>query len=385
MAFGLSAGAISLIGAGAGLVGSAMSSSAANAGIGAQERGAAEANAAQSQAMARADETQRYIFDTARADNASFLNNGKLGNNRLAYLLGLNPSAGGGAGFGEGGGSSNLTREQLRNQLAGQFTTNVPSGETTSPIWMGDYDKGEDSGMMGGWKQVMRKSTQPAFTSQIDEAGLNSAIETRFGEQERARAAAQAAAQADPAYGSLLRKFGQSDLDSDLVYQKTHQFAQDEGRKGLERQAQASGSMFSGQTLKALQRFGAQTADSYVGGAYNRNTAEKDGIFNKLSGISGAGQAASSQVGQAGQNFANAQTMSGQNYANNIGNTAMGMGNARAASGIASSNNMQSGINGAISAFGRGRGERNSLGNIFGGGGFGTGANFGNQDYGQYF
>ena len=192
----------------------------------------------QAQSAAASDATQRYMYDTSRADNAPFLQNGQAGSNRLARLLGL-------------------------------------SGDT------GSSD-----------------------------------------------------------YGSLNRKFTANDLNNDPVYQSGLQFGLDEGTKGINNQAAANGGLLSGATLKALTRYGNDYGSTKANESYNRFNTDNTNIYNRLAGISGAGQQASSQVGSAGAN-----------YGNNVSNTAMGLGNARAASGIAGANAISGGISNAINGY----------------------------------
>lgn len=195
-----------------------------------------------------------------------------------------------------------------------------------------------------------------------------------------------------------MRKFGEADWKNDFVAQNGMQFGLDEGRKGVERQQSASGGMLSGATLKALARFGTDYGTKNTAGAYDRfnseqtqgygryvdkynrfNTEQDQGYsrwtdkrdrfnqdqaqgysryvdkynrfntdqntkFNRLSGIAGTGQTAINQVGA-----------SGQNYANSVSQTTQGMGNARAAAGIAGSNALSNGFQGAFDNYQQGQ------------------------------
>lgn len=165
----------------------------------------------------------------------------------------------------------------------------------------------------------------------------------------------------DSSYGSLSRnfsesaptqrQFGQADYNNDFVAQNGLQFGLDEGRKGIERQQQASGGLLSGATLKALSRFGNDYGTRNTAGAYDRFTsaqnrdydrfnAEQGTQFNRLSGIAGTGQAATGVVGA-----------SGQNYANAVGSTAQGLGNVQGAAAIAQGNAISGGIQGAANYY----------------------------------
>jgi len=253
MAFGISAGTYLM--AGTALAGGMMASGAAG-----------DAADAQSAAAAQSDATQRYQYDTTRADNAPFRETGVQANNKLADLM--------------------------------------------------------NSGQFG-------------------------------------------------------RSFSQADLNADPVYQNGLQFGLNEGTKGINRQAAAGGSMLSGATLKALTRFGNDYGSTKANESYNRFNTDQNSQYNKLAGLSGAGQQATNQVSAAGQNMAN-----------NISQSQQGVGNARGSAYLAQGNAWQNSLNGGVSAFNQYNGGANSLyggSGISGGGGFGSGSIFGNQDLGQNF
>jgi hypothetical protein len=322
---------------------------------------AGDAADAQSAAAAQSDATQRYQYDTTRADNAPFRETGVQANNRLAYLMGLGGSSGGG---------SALSRDQMRANLLSQYTQTSAGG----PVYQDEG--GNPNEPTGGWANGMRIPTgytQGAGT--VDEAGLTSAIDKQWNDQQ----AAQAAQSSDPAYGSLARKFGASDLAGDAVYQSGLQFGLDQGTQGINRQAAAGGSMLSGATLKALTRFGNDYGSTKANESYNRFNTDQNSQYNKLAGLSGAGQQATNQVSAAGTNMAN-----------NISQSQQGVGNARGSAYLSQGNAWQNALNGGVSALKNGDWGGNSLtsyggAGISGGGGFGSGALFGNQDLGQNF
>ncbi len=366
-----------------------------------QSDSAGEALQSQEAGAARSDATQRYIYDTSRADNAPFQQTGVAANNRLAQLMGL-------------GGGGAMTREQIRAQLSGQFArggggassgTPLPASIAGLPyVTQAGYDYfrqanpqdadniaayltsgGKTEGSEGASGQAMPVQAPEWFrfgarqSGQGDEAGLNAAVEAQFAQQQRD----QATAESDPAYGSMMRNFSaqdlrddpvlnasegymqpmrdfqKSDLDGDVVYQNGLQYGLDEGRRGIENMGAATGSALSGNTLRALTRFGNDFATKRTGDAYDRfNTNQnykyglrvdsnnrfginRDAKFNKLSALSGTGQVAAGQVGAAGQN-----------YGNSLSRTAQELGTAQGAAAIAKGNALSGGINGAVSAWG---------------------------------
>jgi hypothetical protein len=143
------------------------------------------------------------------------------------------------------------------------------------------------------------------------------------------------AMKSDPAYGSLLRKFGQSDLDSDVVYNSGLQFGLNEGVKGLNRRAASGGSYDSGATLKALTRYANDYGTTKAEGAYNRFMNDKGTTYGFLSGQQGVGLNATDRnqslntglVGQAvvaNQNAASQQAQYGVQGAAALNNGIMG-------------------------------------------------------------
>lgn len=137
-----------------------------------------------------------------------------------------------------------------------------------------------------------------------------------------------------------MRDFTMSDFTQDPGYQ----FRMQEGMKAIERSAAAGGGLNSGRTMKALTQYGQNLAAQEYQNAYDRFNADRDRRFNRLGALAGVGQTAQTQVGQAGQN-----------YANNVSANQIGLGNANAAAHIAGANRqsqlMGTGISAAALAF----------------------------------
>lgn len=131
-------------------------------------------------------------------------------------------------------------------------------------------------------------------------------------------------------FGMLNRPFTGANLQNDPGYQ----FGLGQGTQALERSAAARGGLYSGATMKALQRYGQDYAGTKFNEAFNRNQAMNDSRFGRLASLAGLGQAGSSQVAQAGQS-----------YANNVGNNLIGVGNVNAANQINQGNQLSNGVN----------------------------------------
>lgn len=105
--------------------------------------------------------------------------------------------------------------------------------------------------------------------------------------------------------GDFNRDFTMADYTEDPGYQ----FRLQEGEQGINRAATASGSRYSGATLKALSRFNSNQASQEYGNAYNRHQNDVSSRFNRLASLAGVGQTATNQTAAAG---ATAATNGGQ-------------------------------------------------------------------------
>ena len=208
---------------GASLIGSSMQADAAG-----------DAADAQASSARQADATQRYMYDTTRADNAPFRETGVAANNRLAYLMGLSPNNGSIPAAPGGisstapttympGQSNNALWEKILSDFNAQHQ--AAYGVPMNRDWNSDGDAMTTKSQLDAQYKTALQS-DPAYIAQ--------------------QAGQTATANNDPAYGSLNRRFGASDLANDAVYQSGLQFGLDEGTKGINRQAAAGGSMLSG-------------------------------------------------------------------------------------------------------------------------------------------
>jgi hypothetical protein len=287
---------------------------------------ASDAADAQAQAAAASNATQKYIYDQSRADNYPFLRNGTGANNKLAYLLGI-------------GGQDNYAGRNIRAPQAGQ----------SDPTWNAIWDN-----------LVLNEKMPFATPEQVD--ALTQATTQRYLQQTGGQGTGQDAVDRST-YGSLTKPITQADIEADPTYAMGMQFGLDQGVKGINRQAAATGGLLSGATLKALTRFGNDYGTQKAGDAVNRIGAQRQQTYSMLGGMSGTGQAASGQTQTAGTNYANA-----------VGNTTVGLGNARGASAVAGANAWTGGINSGLSYY-----QGNQLMNILNRGG---GAGYGGTGYG---
>jgi hypothetical protein len=131
-------------------------------------------------------------------------------------------------------------------------------------------------------------------------------------------------------YGRDARDFSMNDFEVDPGYG----FRLAEGNKALERSAAARGMVMSGSMLKGAQRFGQDMASNEYQNAYNRFQTNRSSRLNPLMGLAGAGQNATNVLsGAAGQ------------LGTQLGENAMGAGNARASGYIGSANAYTNAVN----------------------------------------
>lgn len=173
-------------------------------------------------------------------------------------------------------------------------------------------------GLAGGMMQSAAAGR--AAQKQADAANHATDIQFQMFNQQRAdqepwrKAGADALSQLGNA--DFQRDFTSSDFSQDPGYA----FRMAEGQKALERSAAARGGLQSGAAMKAIGRYGQDYASNEYQNSYNRFNSDRDRRFNRLSSIAGIGQTANSQIGAAGQN-----------YANQVGQNMMGAANAAAA------------------------------------------------------
>lgn len=341
---------------------SAMSSSAAG-----------KAADAQSQSAADANQLQRDIYEQNRDLLNPFVNFGTSGMNALAYRLGL-----GGVGPNGQAVGTQQTYDQIRQELLPQFQgQGQGAGGGNSPPdlnsllrtgadrgysdaqWKYDpgrqqwgyeltYQGGGDAGNpYTKWFGADSAGGSDA-SGALDEAGLEAAIQQRLRQQQ----AAQAGAQSDPMYGSLLdtyreyKPFSAADFQVDPGYA----FRQSEGEKAIERMAAARGGLNSGRAAKDLASYNSGLASQEYQNAYGRynndyltgfnafNTNQNN-IYNRLMGVTGVGQSSASAVAGVGNN-----------YANQVSNNTLQAGSAASAGIVGQQNALNSGIGGVTNA-----------------------------------
>lgn len=245
--------------------------------------GSKQAKAAQQSAQAiqgasdQSAATQKYIFDQTRADNAVRQGAGDAATRQMASLLGLNlgPQA------------------QPQPQYAAQQ----------------QYGTGQAGGSVSYAGRAPNGSIEQRVAAMgdgmvYDGTSPGNALST--GQYGRADLIGEGpAAQTYPA-NALTPAQGPSQSPTEWLRSTPgYQFNFDEGMRGLNTGLASAGRLFSGDAGREAIRYGQNYGDRIYGDQYNR-----------LAGLAGAGQTASSANQQGGQNYANALTSINQNNAN---------------------------------------------------------------------
>lgn len=316
---------VAAIGAAAAIGGSMITANAAGDAADQQSASAADATAARERAAAQ-----------MRQDLSPWTISGGAAQSALNQRLGLGLGTSGTVG----GMQSGLTRDQVRQQLLSQYTKSVTPGAPAAPAQTSgglnlngnglQYGGEGDSTGVPGWYD--QRTASPQSTQEVDEAGLNAAIEKYYTDQ----SAQEKAMASDPAYGSLLKQFTGADLENDPGYQ----FGLNQGQLGIDRAQAARGNFLSGAAVKEAARYGNDYAGTKFNEAYSRDSSDKSRIYNFLNGVSTLGQNSAAQVGSGALKVGDA----------NAGNL-LASGNAQSAATIAGGNALQSGINGAVNAY----------------------------------
>lgn len=136
-----------------------------------------------------------------------------------------------------------------------------------------------------------------------------------------------------PGIRQILSQSGQL-TPQQVMAEPGYQFGLDQGNRNIQGSASARGGLYSGATLKALQRFGTDYGSTKYGEAWNRLESGTSNRFNRFATAAGIGQAATNQV--------NAQ---GAQLGQNIGNNLIGAGNAGGANAISQGNAWTNALN----------------------------------------
>ena len=226
-----------------------------------------------------------------------YINAGTTALGQKLNLLGLGGGAGATAAF------TPKTRDQLRAEMLGQFTTQQPMGGTPAR-WDLRTNYEDPENLQPGW--FLREATAPTgWQSVIDEAGLNASVENAFTTQGAARAGT-AGMSAEDAQAAEIAKFENSPYFRAITRQSEDAILQN---------ASATGGLRGGNTQDALSK----NRPILLQGLIDKQLANLTGLTDSgrgagtsygNAGVMGAGQMAT-MLQQGGANDAAAYTQAG--------------------------------------------------------------------------
>jgi hypothetical protein len=247
----------------------------------------------QRDAAAESNATQRYFYDTSRADYAPYRQAGYGALDQINALLGINAPRQN--AFSSPAANPGTDPNALRSQLLPQYT---------SQRWVdGTQGQGDNVGTYFGGHQ----------DTSVDEAGLQAAIQARMAQQGTANT--QPVQQYNP--GNALNA---------LQNTPGYQFGLSQGQAAIDRSAASRGGLYSGATLKALQRYGQDYGSTKLGEQFNRLASVAGLGQTATSGTANAGMNAGNQIGQTQASLGNALAANTLNGANRWGNVASSIG-----------------------------------------------------------
>lgn len=341
-------GVETLLPIGVSLLSSAAQSGAASSAAGTTAAATDRATAENARQFDRNVGIEQQRYDQNRSDRQPYMASGRTA---LAQYLremglpGVTSRRAGGRASGTSVGGSQASGEQLRAQLLGQYTQSTPGAmipqDAYDPVSLNYRARGLD---------------RYANTNTVDEAGLSAAIERLAAQQ--GGAAGQSGGYGDLPDMEDIQTTAPQTIDP--TQDPGYQFGLRQGQQGIDRRIAAGGGRVSGASLKAAGEYATNYATTGYNAAYQRGQDR----LSRLAAIAGYGTTpASGSLGQQPNN-GNAALISSQ-------------GNASAAGQLAQGNIWGNAANQLGAQLGRSQPTVNN--------GFGTGPQFGNQDYGQYF
>lgn len=291
-----------------------------------QANSAKKAAAAQGDAAAQAAIESGRQFDISRNDMAPYRQVGQAGVRTLADLMGIGRSAQN-AGLPEkyqGNLFRTMSAEEIKNNpefgantlyVMPEFYNSDPAFKAAAEEFIAKGHRGNDADADEVFRGILQQHAGRAPAT-VNQDGSPVDDYQMFGES------------------PLTRRFTVNDFWNDPVTKLSHEFGLSEGRKGIDRMAGANGMRRSGQTLKALTKFGTDYTGQKAAESQQRFIGDQTNVYNRFAGITGTGQTAATTTGQLGA--ANSA---------NVGNLITGAGNARGAASIAQGNAWGSAFN----------------------------------------
>lgn len=369
---------------GGAVIGGVLSSSASRSAAQTEANAASNAAAASLQATRESNQLQWNMFQQGQVNQAPWLRSGNAALAGLTGGLGLGsevygaPTAPNGAPT-AGPMSSMLNNpgtpkqsplDWMRGQssvgVGGQLTNTQP-GAVSGPVSGGlspagasilgrapmpsfnpdgtpTYMAGGPNGQDGNPGIVSAVGSTQSGTGQITPSGTPTSGVTNYGLTPDQMAAAAGTFAGPTGKGQFTQTFQPSDLALDPSYK----FRLAQGQQQLDASAAARGMTGSGQNLKDIVNFGQGAASQEYQAAYDRFMNNQNTLYNRLAGLAGVGQTASTNMTNAGLTAGGnigSNTMAGTAASNNF---LTGGASATAAGTVGSANAINNSIQGGI-------------------------------------
>jgi hypothetical protein len=320
--------------AGASILGGVLAGNAASDAAKTQAQGANSAAALEANSAKQALDFQKQVYGQTQAEENPYLQAGYGGLANLESLLGItpqgnavqagaiapggNPTAGPrytmgdtykGGLFNSWGGSEWKYAGQKGDQDIYTRTNGSPAWDSYGPAGWSRGGAGTFSGFDAGTTPGSRSSTAARSNVALPGGGatnggapLSSLVNPQLG-----------------GFGSLMQPYSEKFTAPTAATEQNdpgYQFRLNEGEKALQNSAAAKGTLLNGATAAGINAYGQDYASNEYGNVYNRALGEyqqrynifqndQTSKYNRLAALAGVGQTTASQLGSAGQNFAN--------------------------------------------------------------------------------
>lgn len=130
-----------------------------------------------------------------------------------------------------------------------------------------------------------------------------------------------------------------------------YQFRLKEGLKAVQNSAATRGGLLSGATMKSMNNYAQGFASNERQNAFNNYQAERQARLNPIMTLAGFGQSANSELGQAGQTYANNSGNLVVNGANVLAGGYTGAANAASSGYVGAANNLSAALAGGYNNY----------------------------------
>ena len=113
-------------------------------------------------------------------------------------------------------------------------------------------------------------------------------------------------------------KFTEEFTGQDIYQDPSYKFRLEEGLRALRAQQAAGGNRMGSQAMKDITQYAQQAASQEYGSAYDRFMRNREALYNRLAGITSAGQTAATQAGQFGVGGAGTTAELGSRMASDV-------------------------------------------------------------------